>query len=56
MNEELVRRIAQALGWSEREVTSLSMAALRDVVRPVSHKLAGELTEAIAQMGTARRA
>jgi hypothetical protein len=40
-------RIATALGWTEAEVKSFSFQSLREVVRPVSPKLAAELDEAI---------
>jgi len=43
----LEERIAEALGWSLRDVRSMSLAFLREVVRPVSAKLAHELTERI---------
>jgi hypothetical protein len=36
-------RIAAALGWTEADVKSMSLASLREVVRPVSAKLAAEL-------------
>lgn len=37
-------RIATALGWTEVETQSFSLPALRDLVRPVSEKLAGEIS------------
>ena len=40
-------RIAAALGWTEEQAKGFSLQALRDLVRPVSPKLANELTEAI---------
>ena len=40
-------RIAEALGWTEAEVKSFSFQSLRDIVRPVSQKLANELEAAI---------
>jgi hypothetical protein len=40
-------RIAAALGWSLRDVRSMSLHSLRELVRPVSAKLADELTERI---------
>lgn len=40
-------RIAAALGWPERDTYQFSFQALRDLVRPVSAKLAHELTVAI---------
>ena len=36
-------RIATALGWTEVEVRSFSLLALRDIVRPTSQKLAHEI-------------
>jgi hypothetical protein len=39
--------IAQALGWTVEQTNSFSYQALRDLVRPVSPKLAHELTQAI---------
>lgn len=47
MSPDLVRRIAEALKWSERDVTSFSTRALRDLLAPVSPKLALELTQDI---------
>jgi hypothetical protein len=44
-------RAAKALGWSLQDVQSMSLASLREQVRPVSPKLAHELTEAIREMG-----
>jgi len=43
----LHERIAKALGWTVEEARSFSLPALREVVRPVSMKLAHELTVAI---------
>jgi hypothetical protein len=40
-------RIAAALGWAEEDVKSFSFQSLREIVRPVSAKLAAELDEAI---------
>jgi hypothetical protein len=40
-------RIAEALGWTEAEVKSVSFQSLRDIVRPISQKLANELEAAI---------
>jgi hypothetical protein len=40
-------RIAEALGWTEADVKSVSSQSLRDIVRPVSQKLADELGAAI---------
>lgn len=43
----LHERIATALGWTVDDVRSMSLQTLRDVVRPVSAKLAHEITNAI---------
>lgn len=40
-------RAAKALGWSVADTQSMSLAALRDMVRPVNPELAGEMTRAI---------
>jgi hypothetical protein len=48
----LHERIAKALGWTVEETRSFSLPALRDLVRPVSMKLAHEIT--IAIQGCAR--
>jgi hypothetical protein len=40
----LHERVAEALGWTVSEVQSLSLSSLREMVRPVSPKLAHELT------------
>jgi hypothetical protein len=45
------KRVAKALGWSLQDVQSMSLASLREQVRPVNAKLAHELTEAIREMG-----
>ena len=45
--DSLNARVAEALGWSEEQVRSFSLQALRDLVRPVSPKLAREITIAI---------
>lgn len=44
---DLHDRIAKALGWSGRDVQSLSMQSLRDLVLPVDPNLAQELNYAI---------
>jgi len=41
-------RIAQALGWTEEQVRSMSLRSLRELVRPVSPKLAHEITIALS--------
>lgn len=41
---EMKLRIANALGWTLRDVNSLSLPALREVLRPVNSKLAHEVT------------
>ena len=43
----LHERIAQALGWTKEETQSFSLQSLREVVRPVSPKLAHELSTLI---------
>lgn len=43
----LHERVANALGWTVKDVQSFSFQALREVVRPVSDKLAHELDAAI---------
>ena len=43
----LHERVAAALGWTVAEAQTLPLAALREMVRPVSPKLAHELTDAI---------
>lgn len=43
MTPALVNRVAAALGWSEADVRSIGARGLRDLVRPVSAKLAHEL-------------
>lgn len=43
----LHERIAAALGWTVKDAQSLSLASLREMVRPVSPKLTHELTVAI---------
>jgi hypothetical protein len=47
----LHQRIAAALGWTEDQAKSFSLAALRDLVRPVNAKLAHELTQLIQSGG-----
>ncbi len=47
IEDTMHERIATALGWTVAETQSLSLAALRDLVRPVSAKLAAELDAAI---------
>ncbi len=44
---DLHQRIAEALGWSLEDVQSFSLPALRELVRPVSPKLADHITETI---------
>lgn len=43
----LHERVANALGWTLAEAQSFSLQSLREVVRPVSAKLAHELNVAI---------
>ena len=40
----LHERIAEALGWTVDQIRSFSLPALREIVRPVSMKLAYEIT------------
>ena len=56
----LHERIAKALGWTVEEARSFSLPALRELVRPVSMKLALEITlqiqgGAIAEANSLRR-
>jgi hypothetical protein len=44
---QLAARVALALGWTVDDVRSFSLPALRDLVRPVSPKLAHEITQAM---------
>lgn len=44
---ELKTRIAAVLGWSQADTDSLSLLSLREIVKPVSPKLAAEITEAV---------
>lgn len=39
----LHQRIAEALGWTEVEVRQFTFQSLREIVRPVSPKLAHDL-------------
>jgi len=48
----LFERIAQALGWTLAEVQGFSLASLRDIVKPVSPKLAHECTLAMRGITT----
>lgn len=41
--DQLKERIAQALGWTVAETNTFSLQTLRELVRPVSPKLAHEL-------------
>ncbi len=43
----LHERIAEVLGWSVADARSFSLSALREMVRPVSPKLAHEITQTI---------
>lgn len=60
-NDSLHRRIAATLGWTESSTRSMSLASLRDLVRPVDPALAEEIGERIrsgrhiAQPGGAQR-
>jgi len=44
---DLHARIAAALGWPMRDVQSVSLQSLRDLVRPVSAKLADEISRVV---------
>jgi hypothetical protein len=41
---DLHERIAEALGWTEKEAKSFSLPSLREFVRTVNPKLAHEIT------------
>jgi len=43
----LHERIAEALKWTLADTQSMSLATLREVVRPVSPKLASEISTVI---------
>lgn len=43
----LHERIAEALGWTVKDTQSMSLQSLRDLVRPVDHHLADEISKAI---------
>ncbi len=45
MTKHLTERIATTLGWPEADVLSFSLPSLRAMVRPVSPKLAYEITQ-----------
>lgn len=45
--DQVRARLAQALGWTEAQAGSLSLASLRELVRPISPALAAEATDAI---------
>jgi len=45
--ELLHQRIAQALGWPIRDVTSFSLSALRELVRPLDVGPANEISHKI---------
>jgi hypothetical protein len=40
-------RIAKALGWTVQKTQTLSLPALRELVRPISPKLANAISECI---------
>lgn len=48
--DELHARIARALGWEIVQVHSMSLLALREMVRPISPKLVHEITLASSQI------
>jgi hypothetical protein len=54
-HDELHRRIAGVLGWTVQETQSLSLRALRDIVRQVSPLLASEIDDAIESDDHVRR-
>ena len=45
MSKDLHERIAEALGWTESECRSFSLATLREFVRAKDPGLATEITE-----------
>lgn len=49
--QSMHERIALTLGWTVEETKSYSLAALRDLVRPVSAKLADEISREIHRGG-----
>ena len=49
LDPSLHGRIAKALGWTPSEVHSMSLAALRDVVRPQDPALSAEISDVIAR-------
>lgn len=49
MTKGIHARVAVALGWTEEDAKSFSLPALREVVRPVSPKLANEISIIIAR-------
>lgn len=51
----LHERIAAALGWTVEQTQGFSLLALRDLVRPVSAKLAHEITLETSRMCTRNR-
>lgn len=46
--DQIRKRVAEKLGWTIGEVNTLSLPALREMVRPVSPKLAYEITLAMS--------
>ena len=44
-------RIAEALGWSERDVRSFSLLTIRELLRVKHPKLAAEITALVASGG-----
>ncbi len=47
----LHERAAEALGWSMKDVQSVSLQSLRDLVRPVDRRLADDITLVVASGG-----
>jgi len=43
----LHQRIAETLGWPLKETLAFSLQSLRELVKPVSPKLASEITKVI---------
>ena len=47
-SEDIRSRAARTLGWSEADARSLSLASIRDLVRPADPSLAREIDDRIA--------
>lgn len=48
---DIKERIATCLKWTVADVNSMSMQSLRELVRPVSQKLAAEITQVVQSGG-----